>query len=265
MSYPGGKNGEGVYQSIINEMPPHNVYIEGFFGSGAVMRYKRPAPCSNVGIDASGRAVELAASNPALRAFGAKFYHANFLEWAVEDDSEDGSIARHFLFRDKDTGGDNGFTLVYLDPPYLVTDLDGGFICHKDRYEEKFSTVEQHTALLQLARSMTANVLISGYRSKLYDLLLHDWRRVDFPAMTRGGIRTESLWCNFPKPTALHDYRFLGNDFRQRLRIKRKLKRWTDRIADLPVLERQALMEGMASTIAATGAMAWRGPNGIAS
>jgi hypothetical protein len=31
---------------------------------------------------------------------------------------------------------------------------------------------------------------------------------------------------NFPEPVALHDYRYLGEDFRQRERIKRKKQRW---------------------------------------
>jgi hypothetical protein len=35
VSYPGGKNGLGVYQAIINRMPPHQVYIEPFLGLGA--------------------------------------------------------------------------------------------------------------------------------------------------------------------------------------------------------------------------------------
>lgn len=50
MAYPGGKNGSGVYQTIINLMPPHKVYIEPFLGAGATMRMKRPA-VQNIGID----------------------------------------------------------------------------------------------------------------------------------------------------------------------------------------------------------------------
>ena len=50
MSYPGGKNGAGVYQTIINLMPPHETYIEPFLGGGAVMRLKRPAAL-NIGVD----------------------------------------------------------------------------------------------------------------------------------------------------------------------------------------------------------------------
>jgi DNA adenine methylase len=50
MVYPGGKNGAGVYQTLINLMPPHEVYIEPFLGGGAIMRQKRPAAL-NIGID----------------------------------------------------------------------------------------------------------------------------------------------------------------------------------------------------------------------
>ncbi len=52
MTYPGGKNGAGIYQRIINHMPPHKTYIEAFLGSGAVLRNKRLAH-RNVGIDRS--------------------------------------------------------------------------------------------------------------------------------------------------------------------------------------------------------------------
>jgi hypothetical protein len=30
MPYPGGKGGDGVFQTIINRMPPHRVYAEPF-------------------------------------------------------------------------------------------------------------------------------------------------------------------------------------------------------------------------------------------
>ncbi len=50
MSYPGGKNGAGAYQRLINQMPPHNTYIEPFLGGGAIMRNKLPAK-QNVGVE----------------------------------------------------------------------------------------------------------------------------------------------------------------------------------------------------------------------
>ena len=57
MTYPGGKNAPGVYQTIINLMPPHAVYIEPFLGSGAIMRLKRRARVT-IGIDRDPQAIK---------------------------------------------------------------------------------------------------------------------------------------------------------------------------------------------------------------
>src|SRR6266581_4409135 len=59
--FPGGKNGAGVFQKIINAMPPHACFIEAFAGSGAVLRRKRPA-ASTIAIDRDARALAQLAS-----------------------------------------------------------------------------------------------------------------------------------------------------------------------------------------------------------
>lgn len=43
MGYLGAKSGSGVFQTIINLIPPHDTYIEAFLGTGAVMKRKAPA------------------------------------------------------------------------------------------------------------------------------------------------------------------------------------------------------------------------------
>jgi hypothetical protein len=86
-------------------------------------------------------------------------------------------------------------------------------------------------------------VMISGYWSELYDCELKDWRSISFQAMTRGGfVATEWLWMNYPEPFELHDYSFLGENFRERERIKRKKARWTERLKSMPALERFAIL-----------------------
>ena len=43
MRYAGGKNGAGVYQTIISMIPAHAVYVEAFAGSAAIARRIKPA------------------------------------------------------------------------------------------------------------------------------------------------------------------------------------------------------------------------------
>jgi len=46
-------------------------------------------------------------------------------------------------------------------------------------------------------RSLVGMVVVSGYRSDLYDELFSDWRRVDVPAHADGArARVESLWLS---------------------------------------------------------------------
>jgi hypothetical protein len=115
--------------------------------------------------------------------------------------------------------------------------------CQRDLYRHEFSTASDHKRLLQLAKSFPANWIISGYRSALYNELLSDWRRVDFQAMTRRGLVTESLWCNFPAPKTLHDSRYVGRDNIDRQRIRRKCATWKNRLTQMPDHERQAVLD----------------------
>ena len=43
MTYLRGKEGEGTAQTIINQQPPHDSYIEPFAGHAAIAMWKRPA------------------------------------------------------------------------------------------------------------------------------------------------------------------------------------------------------------------------------
>jgi hypothetical protein len=47
---------------------------------------------------------------------------------------------------------------------------------------------------------------------------------------------------NYPEPFELHDYSYLGDNFRERERIKRKKARWTERLKSMPALERFAIL-----------------------
>lgn len=98
---------------------------------------------------------------------------------------------------------------------------------------------------------------LSGYRTELYDdaAAVHGWHRTDYQAMTRRGVVTESLWTNFdPAMVDLHDHRYLGDDYRERERVQRKVKRWVNKLKVLPRHERNAIMAALANIAVAGGA-----------
>jgi DNA adenine methylase len=213
--YPGAKNGAGVYQQIINQMPPHEVYIETHLGTGAVLRRKRPAR-RNIGIDIDLQVIDAFDG----KGLDVQLVHGN---------------ATFYLSAISYTGRE----LVYADPPYWP---DSRKDLNLYRHE---MTREQHAELLDVLTALPCKVIISGYWSDYYAQRLKGWRTHTFQAMTRHGLATEWLWMNFDEPTELHDYRYLGEDYRERERIKRKVNRWTRRLNAMDRLERQALLAAL--------------------
>jgi len=217
--FTGGKNGEGVYQTIINQMPPHQHYVELFAGAGAIIKHKRPAAGLNVAIEADAdTAARLHLTPPR------QVRHADAFTFLTE---------HYALLQSPDV-------LIYADPPYPLQTRQGR------RYYALEMTDAHHARLLKILTHARAMVLISGYRCPLYDRALPTWRRIDYRTMTRGGSpRIESLWCNFPQPKVLHDYQFLGDDFRERERIHKLIRRWTRRLEAMPPLQRAALLDAL--------------------
>jgi len=233
MAYPGSKNGAGVYQAIINNMPPHDLYIEPFVGSGAILLRKKPA-ASSIVIDAD------AAVAKRWSTIAAAGQYPNLL--AICGDARS-LIAGYVDDADRRA-------LIYCDPPYVrVTRRQA-----KALYKHEFTDAD-HEKLLELLRTLKCRVMLSGYVSPLYLFMLSDWRRVDIRTMTRGGPAVESLWCNFKRPAQLHDMRYLGADFRERERIKRKKARWRARLERLDPLERRAIMEALRDLAASESTM----------
>jgi hypothetical protein len=92
----GGKNASGVPQWIINQIPPHRVYVEPFAGSAAVLRIKRPA-AQSIALDRDPGAIA------ALR--------------DVVPPATELRVADGLAFLEKVIGGRHVF--IYCDPPYM--------------------------------------------------------------------------------------------------------------------------------------------------
>jgi len=236
MTYPGGKG--HVYQKIINQIPPHRAYIEPFVGGGAVLLNKRPA-IVNIAIDADAEAIRrLSIWAAAIATNG--------------DDS--GIIARNndgaswqFIVGDALTWLDQypfcGDEFIYADPPYLLHTRRQA----RQIYRYELCEPADHRRLLDILAGLPCKIMISGYWSEMYARRLAGWRSISFEAQTRSGsTATEYLWMNYPEPTALHDYRYLGDNYRERERIKRKKLRWLSRLQKMDHLERLAISAAIA-------------------
>ncbi len=198
-------------------MPPHETYIEAFLGGGAVALNKRPAR-RNIGIEID-RGVLLETGREL--GDGWTLVNADALSWLA------------------DWQGWQGGELVYLDPPYLLSTRSSG----REIYDHEFCTADEHEALLRVLLRLPCMVMVSGYWSELYGDMLAGWSVASWQAKTRGkALAMEYLWFNFPEPVALHDYRWLGDNYRERERIKRRQVRWVDRLARMDVQERRALL-----------------------
>ena len=235
MTYPGGKN--HCYQKIINLIPPHRVYIETHLGSGAVARMKRPAD----------RSILIDLDPDVIRTAGSVITENG--DAAVELVNVDAAeFLQNYQF--------HGDEFIYSDPPYVMEARRQQRQIYRYEY-----TRQQHVALLTVLTALPCRVMISGYWSDLYEEMLAGWNVETFEAMTRGGsMATEVLWMNYPAPVDLHDYRYLGDTFRERERIKRKKQRWLNKLRHMDILERQAISAAIAE-LDNEGRNDGRGPN----
>ena len=222
MNYPGGKG--GCYHHIINLMPPHDKYIETHLGGGNVLERKAPA-MSSIGIDVDAAVIKTWKARPGYQDPCYTF---------INDDA--GSIISGMAF--------TGHELIYSDPPYILSTRKSGKMYNHEM------TDEQHEAWLGVLKRTDCMVILFGYKSDLYMDMLHGWYYKEFQARTRGGMATESVWCNYRPSGRMQDYRYVGENFRERERIKRKRSRWLKRFRQLSPAERYSIYESFADHIA---------------
>jgi len=219
MRYPGGKGGAGVYQTIINLIPQHDVYIEAFAGGGNIFERKAPA-ASSILVERDPEVAQRWMQRADLT--------------VINDDAI--SWLKSYQWTGKE--------FVYLDPPYVLSTRT-----KKSIYKFEM-TDDDHRELLSVLAAISdrgVRFMLSGYRNAIYDdaARYNGWNRVDFQAMTRRGLRTESVWMNYEKPAVIADYSYVGQNFRERERIKRKVNRWIRRLQQLEPLERAALISAV--------------------
>jgi DNA adenine methylase len=226
-NYFGGKSGAGVYQSIINHIPPHRVFMTLFAGNCGVFKYMRRAEWSIIN-DLDYQVFEK--------------WHATGL-WVNGDVRILNKDALTFLTGDlKDAEYQRQWkhTFIYLDPPYLKSSRRGQL----DVYDKQLSEL-QHIELLDivLALPKEIKVMISHYPCPLYDEKLKGWQIFDFEAKTRQGMATERIYMNYQLDGHLHDYSYIGSNFRVREKYKRIITNFFLKLDRMEPLLRNAMLQ----------------------
>jgi DNA adenine methylase len=263
-NYPGSKATEGVYQTIINQMPPHDIYVEPFAGGAGIFRKKALAQTTFLGdvdhrlLIAHAEAIAARSHDPdsQLRAVrestkltGSKGWsHFATLRAAANSAGDPRGMGSVFLMaadyhqvREEVLAYRNRLSqrelsvCWYFDPPYPSSTIQ------RKRYANELSDRE-HEKLLIHIKTLPGNVLISTYPNELYRRELRDWRLIAFTACTHGKTMTEWLFCNFEEPAELHDYGHVGGDYRERAGLKKKKKLLEAKLSDLPTLHRNYLL-----------------------
>lgn len=222
MRYFGGKNQDGVYHTIINQIPPHKRYIEPFLGGGAIMRRKRPADQENIGIDLDENAIRYFKSvlGEDKKIPNLKLINSNALKTL--------SLIKEVNWQ---FGPE---TFIYCDPPYpMISRTD-----KRSRYRFEMSDPD-HMKLLDIIKHLKCPVMISTYPNAMYEAELKGWRKVSFNSVkSNGTIADELLFMNYPEPVLLHDYRYIGENSGNRQDINRRIQRTVKRILSWPKRER---------------------------
>lgn len=256
-------------QRIINQIPPHDVFVSGFLGGCAVMRRLRPAG-RRVGIDLDREIVEMWYAGQVVwdrptqtpielhccdaiewlrYQFG--FYLVGSPEVAASAEASGPDLPGEARYRVAGNGDSSRSRqaerwFLYLDPPYLI----GSRKSAKRLYRHEMSEAD-HVRLLETiswigSRSwLDVRILIHHYDCDLYRSWLESWRSFRYRSQCRTGWAWERVWLNYDEPCELHDCSFLGSNKRERERINRRLRRWKSRLEQLPALERQAILEGL--------------------
>jgi len=91
--------------------------------------------------------------------------------------------------------------------------------------------------------------MFSHYPNELYDEELAGWQTFDFWSTTRKGQALERIYFNYELTDQLHDYSYIGNDFREREALSRIKKNFIRKLKRLDPQLRNSILQDLTCTI----------------
>jgi len=226
-TYFGGKGADGTYQTIINHIRPHDIFIELFAGYASISKRKRKAGCSTELIELDPEVCkklekELEIPDYIVMNMSAFDYLKGMIQFLSTTSLK---------------------IVVFADPPYPVS-------CRVSEHKYKFDLTDaQHVELLGLLMKLPCDVIICTKPNDLYKVLLKDWKLVEYMNNTHAGAQLEWLFMNYEEITELHDDSYLGSTHRERQLIRKKMRRWKRNLANMPVLQQKFMLRQLNGVI----------------
>lgn len=226
--YNGGKSGNGVYQTIINLIPPMSFFISPFVGNGGVER-RINLPGISMFFDTNKTVVD--AWKVALKGYTKK-----------NPGKKIDVINQNGLKAIGAYKGNEKTTFIFCDPPYLFDTR----VSQQKLYGEHEWQYNDHVMFLTLLKRCTCNVMVTHPPHILYENMLQGWSVKDYTFIDSSGQkRFDRIWYNYPTPTILQDYTHLGADYRERELVKNKTARHMAKLKRLPDVERNAILSAV--------------------
>lgn len=225
-NYFGGKNSNGTYQTIINHIPPHDVFMSLFLGNCAITRKIKPAKYSilndlDTDVANNWKALNLPINYELLN-----------------------EPALYILQHLKNFTDCPGVIFIYLDPPYRKDARKSKV----DVYKHEMSDNDHSDLLLQIVAMCDhkhIKMMVSHYPDPVYDAALVGWHTHDFLSTIRNGMALERIYYNYELTDQLHDYSYIGDDFREREALSRQKKNFIKKLNRLPEQLRNAILQDL--------------------
>jgi len=220
MKYPGQKNIPGLIHKIVNQVPPCKEFYEPFSGSAAVSCFLSVLP----GMET-------------------KFF-VNDIDHTVTANftyASGSKITNRNAFNVIDTlisSGAGKDVCVFIDPPYHHSTRPA----NTNLYKHEF-THDDHVQLLKSVLQLKCNCMIIHPVINLYNQALKPWRYIEATVRYHNKTSIERLYMNYPEPLQLLTYVYAGENCWDRQRIKRKGDRTVQKLASLPAVERNYIID----------------------
>ena len=226
-TYFGGKGSSGVYQTIINTIRPHDLFVEPYGGNYTISRQL---------------------NNKALKWVN-DLAEKTYSMYPVEHPGNwiftnmDALKQMQLILCQLTPIFDKFRKVIYLDPPYPLSSRKQ----QAEVYDIEL-TDQDHIALLNfvISQQKKADFIISTYPNEIYSAMLADWWKIEYDGCDRHGKTTEWLFLNYdPKAIIeLHDISYYGCSYTERQRIKRSTKNTIDKIMRIdPIIQNHIIRE----------------------